>query len=242
MRPLLLSVLAASAPLLAQAQAACSSDGQSPPVALYERFISADCAACWAQAPAHLPGPSALVVDWIVPGPAGDDAPLSAAASMDAPARLQALQRQAPAGSDTHIDTVMPAGTRPAPAGGTAGLRVAHGQPFNDYLGASITFTHGALPSSSGPWHFYLLLVESVPAQSEGTPVPRQLVRNVFTGTWAQEHAAQERSRPGHAQAALQEMRPLRIPDGAQADRLRVVGWVQDAKGQVVAAAQSACR
>ena len=133
-------------------------------------------------------------------------------------------------------------GTRPAPAGGTAGLRVAHGQPFNDYLGASITFTHGALPSSSGPWHFYLLLVESVPAQSEGTPVPRQLVRNVFTGTWAQEHAAQERSRPGHAQAALQEMRPLRIPDGAQVDRLRVVGWVQDAKGQVVAAAQSACR
>ena len=34
----------------------------------------------------------------------------------------------------------------------------------------------------------------------------------------------------------------MRVPEGAQAQRLRVVGWVQDEQGRVIAAAQSACR
>ena len=39
-----------------------------------------------------------------------------------------------------------------------------------------------------------------------------------------------------------QEMRPVRIPEGAKPERLRLVGWVQDAQGRVVAAAQSLCQ
>ena len=31
------------------------------------------------------------------------------------------------------------------------------------------------------------------------------------------------------------------FPEGAQPERLRTVGWVQDAQGRVVAAAQSVC-
>ena len=247
MRTLFLTLLAAGIPLLAQAQSTCSSDGQAPSLAVYERFINADCATCWGQAAAHPPGPSALVLDWVVPGSAGDDAPLSAVASTDAQTRLGTLQRLVPMGSDTHIAAVVAGGAR---ASRPARLRVAHGLPFNDYLGTLIAFTpaaatHGrapsssspSLPSSSGPWNFYLLLVESVPAGSEGTPVDRHLVRNVFTGTWGQEAPGRKR-----VQRAWQEARPARIPDGARVDRLRMVGWVQDAQGNVVAATQSDCR
>jgi hypothetical protein len=33
----------------------------------------------------------------------------------------------------------------------------------------------------------------------------------------------------------------MSIPEGAKPERLRVVGWVEDARGRVVAAAQSRC-
>ena len=36
-------------------------------------------------------------------------------------------------------------------------------------------------------------------------------------------------------------MRPLSIPPGTTPERLRVVGWVQDASGRVLTAAQSVC-
>jgi hypothetical protein len=39
----------------------------------------------------------------------------------------------------------------------------------------------------------------------------------------------------------LHESRPMRIPEGAQPERLRVIGWVEDARGRLVAAARSAC-
>jgi hypothetical protein len=38
------------------------------------------------------------------------------------------------------------------------------------------------------------------------------------------------------------ENRPMRIPTGAQPERLHMVGWLQDAQGRVLAAAQSVCR
>ena len=82
----------------AHAQGVCSSDGQPQPVRLLERFLSADCAQCWGLAPAPAPAPAGttLALDWIVPGRLGDEAPLSAAASRDALARLQTLRRPAP--------------------------------------------------------------------------------------------------------------------------------------------------
>jgi hypothetical protein len=119
-----------------------------------------------------------------------------------------------------------------------ARLRVAHGLPFNDYLGTAIAFTptrrYGAAPDAMA---FYLLLVESVPAGTEGTRVGRNMVRNMLQGTWDKRDTLSNSK-----QTKWMESRSMRIPDGAQPERLRMVGWVQDAQGRVVAAAQSACR
>src|SRR6478735_9451577 len=90
------ALLALAAPW-AQAQSYCSSDGQTQPARLLERFINADCEACWA-ADAARAEPDELALDWIVPGSKGEDAPLSAAASSDARARLESLRRLTPAG------------------------------------------------------------------------------------------------------------------------------------------------
>ncbi|ART49124.1 hypothetical protein [Acidovorax carolinensis] len=214
------------------AQASCSSDGAARPVALFERFISADCEACWSDRATPAPSASALVLDWIAPGVLGDDAPLSAAASTDALQRLQTLGRQAPTSTDVF--------TAPVEGAPSARLRVAHGMAFNDYLGTSIAFTPArAAPgrtAAATDWRFYLLLVETVPAGTEGTPVARNMVRNMVHGTW------DKRSKLSNSeQKRWMETRPMRIPDGAQPERLRVVGWVQDAQGRVVAAAQSDC-
>ena len=224
-------LLLQSSPALAQAS--CSSDGTPRPVAIFERFISADCEACWTDAATPAPSDTAgaVVLDWIVPGQAGDEAPLSAAATHDALARLQALGRTPPAATDVHTTVVE--------AAGPARLRVAHGLPFNDYLGTGITFAptlqrHGATP---GAMAFYLLLVESVPAGTDGTPVARNMVRNMLQGTWDKRDQLSNSK-----QTQWMESRPMRIPEGAQPERLRMVGWVQDAGGRVVAAAQSACR
>ena len=224
-----LATFAATTPP-ALAQASCSSDGATArPVAVFERFLSADCEACWADpaTPAPSPRAAALVLDWIVPAARGDDAPLSAAASSDAPARLQALGRAAPESTDVHVATV--AATPPR-------LRVAHGLPFNDYLGTSIAWApaRAAVPGSVD---FVLLLVEQVPAGTEGTPVARNVVRNMLQGRWDER---KQLSKTEHSHWL--ERRPMRIPEGARPERLALVGWVQDARGQVLAAAQSVCR
>lgn len=151
---------------LAQTQSACSSDGQPQPLALVGSFISADCEACWSD-PAH-PTPSAqanvVTLDWIVPGTLGDDAPLSAAATRDALQRLDTLARPVPAHRRAHCHR---AGKPPtnAAAHTTAQLRVGHGPPFNDYLGATMAFQPAPGMAARGPWSFYLLLVESVPCR-----------------------------------------------------------------------------
>ena len=84
---------------------------------------------------------------------------------------------------------------------------------------------------------FYLLLVESVPAGTEGTKVARNMVRNMLHGTWEKREKLSKKE-----QMKWMETRSMRIPEGAQAERLRLVGWVQDAQGSVLAAAQSTCR
>lgn len=234
---LLIAILFAATSLGAHAQSACSSDGQAVPVALFERFISADCEACWGDATTPAPSATAraMVLDWIVPGKLGDDAPLSAAATTDALARLQTLGRTTPGTTDVF--------TEPVEQPVRAQLRVAHGLPFNDYLGTGISLAparttrqHQALVA---PLVFRLLLVEAVPAATDGTAVPRYIVRNMLEGTWNQSDLKPgAKGRPPH----WMETRSMRVPDGAQAERLRVVGWVQDAKGRIVAAAQSVCR
>ena len=206
----------------AGAQSSCDSDGQPRPAALIERFINADCESCWADARAPQPGRGEVAVDWIVPGTKGDDAPLSAAASRDSAARLEALRRAVPAQSDATSRKV--AASRK--------LRVAHGLAFNGYIGASIELQPGA----GGPWKAWLVLVETIPAGVEGTPFERNLVRNVFQPAWDGGRSLSKKE-----QRRLFESRPISIPEGADPKRLRVVGWVEDARGRMVAAAQSRC-
>jgi len=201
----------------APGQPACSSDGTAAPAALLERFVNADCEGCWTDVKVREPKPGEVVLDWIVPGSRGDDAPLSAAARDDGLARLAALGRGVP----VHDDQLQHRRHGPP-----AGLRVAHGLPFNGYVGASIEL-RGAGP---GPWQAWLLLVETIPAGSERTPVQRNLVRNVLRVDW-------EGGRP----APHSEARPMNIPEGAKVDRLRVVGLLEDARGRIRGIAQSRC-
>jgi hypothetical protein len=202
----------------------CSSDGVPRPVALLERFINADCDACWRDAATPRPGRGELALDWITPGRRGEDAPLSAAALRDALARLDELRLAVPStAASSHLA---------APSAGRT-LRVARGPSFNGYMGASIELK----PGRGGPWHAWLLLVETLPAGAAGSPVPRNLVRNVFQPAW---DGAGPLSKKEHER--LFESRPMSIPPGANPQRLQVVGWVQDAQGRVVAAARSSCR
>ena len=166
LRALLPAWLAAAA-LPAAAQSVCSSDGLRQPAAVLERFINADCDSCWRDPATPRPGANELVLDWILPGSKGDDAPLSMGASRDGLERLQALGRKEPTQADAH---------RSRRVAGSHKLRVAQGIPFNDYIGTSIELK----PGRGGPWRAWLLLVEVLPAGAEGSPVARNLVQLFF--------------------------------------------------------------
>jgi hypothetical protein len=217
----------AAAPGMARAQSSCSSDGQGRPVALLERFINADCAECWTDPQAARPVRGELALDWLLPGSRGDDAPLSAAATRDALKRLAALGMPPPASS---------ASRRTSVGGGPAALRVAHGVPVSGYIGASIALKKTSGNQALHPWTAWLALVETIPAGTEGTPVPRNLVRNLIQATWdGRNQLSKEEQRP------LAETRSMDVPPGMDTGRMKVIGWVQDGQGRVIAAAQSRC-
>jgi hypothetical protein len=224
---LILTGCALLAPL-AQAQSFCASEGQATPTALLERFMNADCEACWGQVPPDKSTPQALALDWIVPSTRGDDAPLSAAASRDALVRLDALGMRAPQSTQA-IST-------PAPLRPDFSLRVGHGLPVGGYLGTSIELKISPGSRVPGDLSAWLVLIEAIPAGLEGTPVERNLVRNVLSLNWGELEQLTNKE-----QLSFREMRPLSIPTGTTPERLRVVGWVQDARGQVLTAAQSVC-
>lgn len=211
----------------AQAQSFCASDGQPTPVRLMERFINADCETCWSDPATPVPGARAVALDWIVPGTRGDDAALSAVATQDALTRLDALKKSVPAKATASVHQV-----KGLPG---AELRVAHGVPALSYLGASIEVKPVA-PSVKQPLNAWLALVETLPAGSEGSPVERNLVRNLLSHTWdgRKELLKDEQNR-------LFEARSMGIAPAANFERLRVIGWIEDNKGQVLAAAESRC-
>lgn len=201
--------------------ALCTSDNVAPPAAVLERFTNADCATCWQDRATPTPASAdTVVLDWVVPGRQGDDAPLSTVATGDAVERLQMLGRQVPERSDAVT-------TRRE--GGRLGLRLAQGGAFNDYVGASIEL------ESPGrqPWRAWLLLVEKLPAGTEGSPVARNLVRNVFRPEWDQTTA--------RAPGRLAETRAMQIHEGAQPERLRLVAVLQDARGRIRAIRRTEC-
>ena len=220
---LLLTAFAAAA----QAQSFCASDGQRTPVAVVERFTSADCDSCWSDTTARPAPPRTLVLDWIVPSPRGDEAPLSAAATRDANDRLAAVHRTAPTTSHT---TQNPVAKRPYR------MRVAHGLPFNGYIGASMELPQSEVRPVPLPVTGWLVLVETIAAGTEGTPVERNLVRNSLTRSWNGRNQLSK-----DEQKRLLESRPMGLGATARPERLRVVGWVEDAQGRIITAAQSRC-
>ncbi len=239
------SLLVAAALLMgsaaAHAASSCSSDGVPRPTVLLERFISAECDTCWADR--RTPTPPAAerartaVLDWIVPSPLGDEAALSAAARRDASHRLedrtlpQALPAPTPQAATSQRHAV-PAAQVAAPAR----LRVAQGPALSDYIGVAIDFTPSRALAAQGPFVLWLALVEQLPAGVEGSPVPRQLVRN----TQRHEFAPSPNGQP--SQRSFDDRRVFQIPNGAKRERLLVLGWVHDAQGRVVAVAQSRCQ
>lgn len=217
----------------AQSQSFCASDGQVQPTALHERFISAECADCWGATPSVQPGRHALVLDWIVPSPKGDDAPLSAAATRDALDRIEGLMAQPP--SPTHA-TVHTTQRRPSGlASSRQRLRLAHGLPFNNYVGTSIRY-QASPPAHNRDLVVWQVLVETIPAGIEGTPIERNLVRNTLIRHWQQQSTLSKSK-----QFEESDSRPMSIPEGAKAERLRLVGWIEDASGHVLTATQTKC-
>ena len=209
-------------------QSYCSSDGQPAPSAVLERFMNADCEACWKDAQVPRPAAGELTLDWVTPGSHGDDAPMSAVATRDAGERLRSLALSAPASSTVSH--------RARISGPVLALRVAHGLPFNDYIGTSIGLTPATALRGKGKVSAWLLLVETLPADTEGTLVERNLVRNALVVDWDGNAVP----RPPGA-AGWHEARSMRMADGADPKRLHMVGLLQDANGHLLAAAVSRC-
>jgi len=203
------------------ARALCTSDGVPQPAAVLERFISADCLECWRDPATPRAGSGTIALDWIVPGTKGEDAPLAAVASQDAIERLRYLRIDAPARSSSVASRRQ---------GDPVPLRLAQGQAFNDYVGTSIELKEHA----GDAWRAWLLLVEQLPAGIEGSPVARNLVRNVFRPDWA--------GTVGRAPGRLAETRTMQIHEGARPERLRLVAVLQDGRGRIRAISQTECR
>ena len=210
------------------AQSFCASDGQPKPTQLLERFINADCDSCWKDSATPKATKDQLALDWITPGSQGDEAPMSAIATRDALTRLESLKKQPPVASNSQAQAVR--GMK-----GTT-LRVAHGLPLADYLGASIELKPIPASARGQNWTAWLALVETLPAGTEGSPVARNLVRNLLQTQW---NLRKQLSKT--EQLRFFDQRSMRIAQGVDASRLRVIGWVEDENGRLVAAAESLC-
>jgi hypothetical protein len=215
------SAIAFAAALPLAAAALCTSDGTAPPRAVLERFVNADCEACWRDPQTPDAAAGTLALDWVLPGGKGDDAPLAAVASRDGLERLRAAGLPGPAQASAR--TLLRSGRGPT-------VRVAQGAVFNDYIGASVEVRQ----AGTRPLQAWLLLVETLPAGTEGSPVARNLVRNTFQPPWDQPRR--------QAPARLSESRAMQVHAGARPERLRLVALVEDAQGRLLAATQSVCR
>lgn len=183
------------------------------PGLLIERFIPADCEACWRNGEPALPG--SLALDWIVPAAQGDAAPLAAAAVSEATRRSPGAK----AGTTLERRHALPA----------RGLRieVEDGPAWSGYIGVLLRVQRGEQPLPTGAAG-YLALVETVRPGEEGTPIERHLLR-VVAG-------------PLTIDAALprvEHLLALRLPQGARGNRLSAFGWVEDGSGRVLGAARA---
>lgn len=208
----------------AWAQSSCASDRTRPPSQVLERFIDADCAACWRDPGTPTAAADGISIDWVLPGPQGDEAALSAVA------RREGLDRPGAGAPRPRGQASALQDARLAPG---ARLRVAQGPAIGGYIGSGL---RADLPGSiHAPLRAWLLLVERLPAGTEGSPVDRLLVRNAQVFDWP------SRAPPALGRRIHVESRPLNVPEGARPERLRLLAWVEDTSGRVLARALTPC-
>ncbi len=218
--------LAAALPAAA-APAAAADTCPRPQAPVHEVFIAADCSACWAATgeTAGAPGASspAWRLDWIVPAAA--DADMAAAALPEAVERAQRLGRPLPAGGQ------LKASRNAAAALPGLQLQVVSGPAWQGYIGVELSVhTQGRtrLPAGSSAW---MALVETVDAGSEGSTLPRALLRTV----------AGPMPLPPHGAAPLNHLRALRWPASSLPERLRARAWIEGPDGRLLAMAGDRC-
>ncbi len=224
----------------------------------------ADCGDCWGQAPAQSPSAlasdkalakspgqaatRAILLDWIVPTN-NDDAALSAAAVRDSLTRLG--NAKPPAGQTLERNkAIAQTHSKPQARGlnipkmPSVRLRVAHGLGFNGYIGTSIGLYSSANSTQAlKNWPqgltAHIALVENLPAGAEGSVMPRNLVRNYQMSALNGQTMLYKKEREG--EQIFFDSRPLSVPEGAKPERLAVVGWLEDAQGNVLQAVGSKC-
>ena len=190
--------------------------------AVLERFIDAECSSCWTDASVAKAAGDEWVLDWVVPTAKGDDAALAPAAPAEALARAQrALGKRPEPGITT---------PHRAPARGNSPLRlrVKSGPAWNGYFGVQLDGS-GRAPEGATAW---VALVEQVDAGTDGSPIPRHLVRTV-AGPF---EPAELRSGK-----AWQRLNAMRWPETAKAVRLRARAWIEQRDGRIVAMAGERC-
>lgn len=203
----------------------CATPACEPaPKHVLERFMPADCETCWQAADRSAAQPASWVLDWIVPTDKDETAALSLAALPEAAQRLERTGQARAAQPGVVVRDANLAALRPA-----LKLQVQAGPAWSGYFGVQLRVSGGTPPRHSTGW---LALVEEIPAGAEGSAVPRRLVRAV-SGPLSLDTAG--------ARKAVQHLRALRVGEGARPERLRAVGWVESADGNMLAVASEGC-
>lgn len=167
------------------------------------------------------PAPAgAWLFDWI--SPTTPDAAMAPAAPVEARERALRAGAAAPVAQQTLV--------LQAEARSGRGLRLAieSGPAWAGYIGLQLSIG-GRVPPGATAW---MALVESLPANSEGSTVPRDLVRAVAGPLPL---GAARAGRP------LQHLLALRWPETARVNRLQARGWLESADGRMLAVVSEHC-
>lgn len=223
----ILGVAAAATALLASAAHADDDASAARPCpriagAVLERFISAECEACWTDPSVARPDAGEWLLDWIVPSARGEAAPLSSAAPVEARGRVERAMKAALTDDRASVQRT------PARGASSLQLSVLSGPAWNGYFGVRIDGS-GRAPAGSAAW---VALVESVASGTDGTAAPRELVRTV-SGPLTPPELRQGKP--------WQHLLAMRWPETAKASRLRARAWIEDARGHIVAMAGERC-
>ncbi len=213
----------------ARAESLCESDANHRLASLRERFISANCASCWQAAAAQSTVPSAAPIDWIVPSQRAEEAPLSAVELIESEERLRQLGL-GPFNERAQVDTRIanPAGLE---------LDLSVGVAIGGYRGLFAELRMKPDVAVSPELELWLVMLEHIPAGVEGSRQDHWLARNALQHTWRRQDIV---PRDGHLSAT--ELRPMRMPEGMQPERMLALAWVQTPGGQILQAALADCR